>query len=108
MKSAIPISAQVRKSEITSIENPACTLAPYILTSLTLFVFRVAAASSPQTARGETPRPLPQVYTGVWGRAPAETPHLLGAGLRRIGFFRRSASRGSIGWRSGAACLACC
>ena len=39
------------------------------------FVFRVAAASSPQTARGETPRPLPQVYTGVWGRAPADTTH---------------------------------
>ena len=41
-------------------------------TPLNLVVFRVAAASLPQIARGETPRPLPPVYTGVWGRALAE------------------------------------
>ncbi len=44
-------------------------------TLLNLFVFRVAAASPPQTARGETPSPLPQVYTGVWGQSSAETTH---------------------------------
>ena len=38
-------------------------------TPLNLFVFRVAAASPPQTERGETPRPLPQVSTEAWGRA---------------------------------------
>ena len=59
-------------------------------TPLNLFVFHVAAASPPQTERGETPRPLPPVYTGVWGRAPAETTlssllpnHWAGAGMER-------------------------
>ena len=42
-------------------------------TPLNLFVFRVAAAFPSQTERGETPRQLPEVLTGVWGRAPAET-----------------------------------
>ena len=42
-------------------------------TPLNLFVFRVAAASPPQTEPGETPSPLPAVLVGVWGRAPAET-----------------------------------
>jgi len=57
---------------------------------LSLIVFRVAAASPPQTERGETPRPLPEVLIGVWGRAPAETTlssllptHWAGAGMER-------------------------
>ena len=39
-------------------------------TPLNLIVFRVAAASPPQTARSETPRPLPPVYVGGLGQSP--------------------------------------
>ena len=55
-----------RLSQKSELLRPAGPVGPFRM-------LRVAAAFPPQTARGEAPRPLPQAYTGVWGRAPAET-----------------------------------